>query len=404
MVESYLTLYHRAIAVSGLLANFVMFGVVSVWGVFSQAYSVSTLAGKATTLQLMGVGSLVGVVTNICSPVTILLVRFGTRFNYAFGSILSCLGLILAGFSTEVWHLYLSQGLLFGFGASLLYMSVASVIPQWFTKRRATAMGISSAGTGLGGLALSPMVSSLIIRFGIPWAYRILGLFSLGVCCLGTILIKDRYPSSHRKQMPIKSPIQLSMLKGIDFNVWLIGAVTALTGYVVPLFYLPKYAASIGINQTDSANLLAILCAMNAIGRIAFGYVGDKIGRLNMLVISSMFSGLVSFVVWPFATSYNVLLVYCILWGPLCGMYYGLAAPITASVVGMEKLGSGLSILFIVSAIAALGAPMAAAIQQAVPDNGYLGVQMFVGSVYVGGAFICLYLKYRLTRSLLAFC
>jgi MFS family permease len=37
-------------------------------------------------------------------------------------------------------------------------MSVVAVIPQWFTTKRGAAMGISSAGTGIGGLALSPMV------------------------------------------------------------------------------------------------------------------------------------------------------------------------------------------------------------------------------------------------------
>ncbi|KAI8143612.1 major facilitator superfamily domain-containing protein [Fennellomyces sp. T-0311] len=394
--------YGWAVAVAGFCANFVMFGLASVWGVFSQAYSTSTLAGKATTLELMTVGSTLNVCLNVFSPVSVLFVRFGTRFNYAFGSVLMCLGIILSGFSTAVWHLYLTQGLLFGFGASFLYMSIASVIPQWFTTRRGTAMGISSSGTGLGGLALSPMASFLITKYGIRWAFHILGFFSLGICCIGTILVKDRLPSSYRKNLPIKSPIQFSMFKMSDFNVWLVGAVIALMGYLTPMFYLPKYAASIGINQTDSSNLLGILCAMNAVGRIVLGFVADKIGRLNMYMIASALAGIFSFVIWPFATSYGVLLAYSILWGFTCGTYYALAAPITGSVVGMEKLSSGLSILFIASAISAMGTPIAAAIQQSSPDNGYLGIQMFIGSVYVGGALICLYLKYRLTGSLIS--
>lgn len=39
-------------------------------------------------------------------------------------------------------------------------MSVVAVIPQWFTTKRGAAMGFSSAGTGIGGLALSPMVKN----------------------------------------------------------------------------------------------------------------------------------------------------------------------------------------------------------------------------------------------------
>ena len=85
-----------------------------------------------------------------------------------------------------------------------------------------------------------------------------------------------------------------------------------------------EYAVSIGLNSTDSANLRAILCAMSAVGRVGLGFIGDKIGRLNMLVISSLLSGLCSFVIWPFARTYNILLLYCILWAPGAGMYYGL--------------------------------------------------------------------------------
>ncbi|KAI9269191.1 major facilitator superfamily domain-containing protein [Phascolomyces articulosus] len=386
-------LHHRVIVCSGFFANVVMFGVANCFG-FSQAFATSILEGKASTLQLMTVGSLINVCLNIFSPVSVLLARFGTRFNYAIGSVLMCLGIILAGFTTEIWHLYLTQGLLFGFGASFLYMSVASVIPQWFTTRRAAAMGIASCGSGLGGLAMSPLVNYLIGKYGIPWAYRILGFFCLGLCIVGTIMIKDRIPSSHQKDQPIKSPLQFSMFKEVNFNIWLAGSVIGVMGYLGPMFYLP-----------NGSNMLSILCAMNAIGRILLGFVADKIGRLNMFIITSTLSGVFSFVIWPFATSYGVMTVFCILWGGTSGMYYALAAPITARVVGMEKLPVGLSIAFIISAIAAMGTPIMAAIQQVTPDNGYIGIQMFDGAVYVLGALICVFLKYRLTGgSLLSKC
>ncbi|KAI9490439.1 major facilitator superfamily domain-containing protein [Zychaea mexicana] len=392
--------YGWVVVVACFFATFTLFGIANVWGIFSQAYSTSILEGKATTLQLMTIGSLLNVSINVFTPVSVLLVRYGVRLNYAVGSVLMCLGAIIASFSTELWHLYLTQGLLFGFGGSFLYMSVMSVIPQWFTTRRATAMGFSTSGAGLGGLAVSPMANYLIAKYGIPWAYRIIGFYTLGVCAVGAILIKDRLPRSYLKKRPIESPIQLSMFKDVNFDIWLVGSVIGLTGYLGPIFYLPKYAVSIGLSETDASNLLSVLLAMTAVTRLTLGFVADRIGRLNMFIICSALSGLFSFVIWTFATSYGVLLAFCILWGGTCGMYYPLASPITASVVGLKRLPSGLSIVFIFSAISAMGTPISAAIQQATPNNGYLGVQMFTGAVYVCGALICLYLKYRLTRSL----
>ena len=120
---------NRAVVLAGFFAYVTMFGVANIYGLFSQAYATSILEGKSTTLELMTIGSVLFVSLNVLSPISVLLVRFGTRFNYALGSVLACLGVILASFTTEVWHLYLTQGLLFGFGSSFLYMVNFTYIP-----------------------------------------------------------------------------------------------------------------------------------------------------------------------------------------------------------------------------------------------------------------------------------
>lgn len=70
----------------------------------------------------MTVGSTANVCLNIFTPLSVLCIRYGTRFNYGLGSILMCAGIVLAGFSTEIWQLYLTFGILFGLGASFVYM------------------------------------------------------------------------------------------------------------------------------------------------------------------------------------------------------------------------------------------------------------------------------------------
>ncbi|KAI8364424.1 major facilitator superfamily domain-containing protein [Blakeslea trispora] len=392
--------YGWVVAIVGFLLNFIMFGVASIWGVFSNAYATTVLKDKATTVELMGVGSVLVICLNIFSPASpILAAWFGVRVTMAIGSVILSLGLCLAGFSTEIWHLYLTQGVMFGVGASLTYMSVVAVIPQWFTTKRGTAMGISSAGSGIGGLALSPMVSHLIGQYGIAWAYRIVGLMAFGICMVGSILIRTRLPPGTERQ-PVRSPIRPSMLKDIDFVILLHGLVISLTGYLIPLFYLPKYAASYGISRADSANIVGVACALNAIGRLVIGYFADRVGRLNMYIISCFCAGIFCMAFWPFATTLGSLMAFAVLFGFFCGIYYALAPPITASVVGAENISSGLSILFIASAIAGTGPPIASAIQQVTTNHGYIGVQMFSGAVYIFGALICIFLKWKRTHSL----
>jgi MFS family permease len=154
------------------------------------------------------------------------------------------------------------------------------------------------------------------------------------------------------------------------------------------------------MDASQTANIVAVACGTNAIGRLTLGYLADKIGRLNMYVISSTLAGLFCMILWPFATSYPSLMAFGIVYGFTGGVYYALASPVVLAVVGSEDVGSGLSILFLASAISSVGAPIASAIESVtVNSNSYLGVQVFAGLLYIVGSFICFCLKWKMTKS-----
>jgi MFS family permease len=139
---------------------------------------------------------------------------------------------------------------------------------------------------------------------------------------------------------------------------------------------------------------------MNAIGRLSLGYFADRIGRLNMYVLASTFTGLICMLLWPFAKTYESVMAFAVLFGFTCGIYYALAPPITNEVLGPNNISGGLSILFLASSIAGTGPPIASAIQEATPNAGYIGVQMFSGAVYIFGSLICVGLKLKMTGSI----
>lgn len=79
----------------------------------------------------------------------------------------------------------------------------------------------------------------MVKKYGIAWATRILGLLAFAVCFIAICLIKTRSSPQENKQ-PIRIFPDFSILKNFNFVIWLFGATTALTGYYVPLFYLPS--------------------------------------------------------------------------------------------------------------------------------------------------------------------
>jgi hypothetical protein len=90
----------------------------------------------------------------------------GRKWITTTGVLLISLGFGLASLSTEIWHLLLTQGLLYGIGSSMIYFPILSIAPEYFDARRGSAMGFILSGTGVGGLTFSPSFQALLNRFG----------------------------------------------------------------------------------------------------------------------------------------------------------------------------------------------------------------------------------------------
>lgn len=101
-------------------------------------------------------------------------------------------GYIAASFATRVWQLYLSQGVLVGIGMGLLFIPSVQVTSQWFDKKRSLANGITSSGSGIGGVILSFAIGAAIRNIGVAWALRIIGIVSGGMNLIATLLIRNR--------------------------------------------------------------------------------------------------------------------------------------------------------------------------------------------------------------------
>ena len=70
------------------------------------------------------------------------------RLSSVVGLIIIVSALIASSFSTRVWHLILTQGVLYAIGGSLLYSPTMFYLDEWFVKRKGLAFGIMWAGVG----------------------------------------------------------------------------------------------------------------------------------------------------------------------------------------------------------------------------------------------------------------
>lgn len=295
-------------------------------------------------------------------------------------------GLLGASWTTQIWQLFLAQGLAFGFGMGFLFVASVGIIPQWFLKKRSLANGIGAAGSGMGGLVYSLATNAMIQSIGIGWAFRILAIVSCTVNIICTILIRDR----NKAIGSIQLAFDFRLFKRPEFLLLLGWGFFSMLGYVVLLFSMPNYAKSIGLSAKQGSIVGAVLNLGQGMGRPFIGYFSDRTGRINIAGGCTFFCGLLCLALWINTKTYGLLVFCAFITGTVAGTFWGVVGPVSAEVVGIKVLPSALSIMWVVLFLpTTFSEPIGLQLRQA-SGNIYLHAQIFCGFMYIGAA-VCMW-------------
>ncbi|KAF5343899.1 hypothetical protein D9758_012110 [Tetrapyrgos nigripes] len=368
--------------------HFFALGIESSWGVYQNFYFTSPNegVGNASNADLAWIGSIQATGQPLVAYLAAIMARkVGFRWTGFFGAIVMAASLIAASFSTKVWHLYLTQGVLYGAGCGFAYIPAIAVPPQWFTARRGLAMGIGSSGYGVGGLVLSPVTEKLIATVGFRWALRITGFLVLGVLAVADYFMKPRVQSEATRFNP-------KLMKSWLFvSLCVIGFVSAF-GFYIPIFYIPTYIQNaLGRTAQDGATAAALIAGFSALGRIVMGHVGDRIGPAYTLIICQTISAIFQMLFWPFVRNYSGGLAFSSLFGFTSGGFVTLYPTLAAYIYGSERLATVAGAMFSSFIPGTLvGPPIAGAIldKHTAADGkiDFLAVQIYGGSWMLASA------------------
>ncbi|RFU78714.1 hypothetical protein TARUN_3502 [Trichoderma arundinaceum] len=357
-------------------------GMNSSYGVFLAYYIKNNTFPGATTLQYAFVGSLsISCAMGISPIATMAVKKFGTRPVMLFGVVLETGSWIAASFAYKIWHLFLTQGVLFGLGMGFLFTATVGIIPQWFTTHRSLANGISAAGSGLGGLVYSFAAGAMIQNLGLAWAFRILGIIAFVVNLICTILVRDRNKIVGSTHIAFKG----SLLIRPEFFLFVIFGWFSILGYAVVIFSLANYANEIGLQSSQAALINAFFNLGQSIGRPIVGYFSDRTGRMNMAAFTSFMAGVFSLAIWINAKVYGVLIFYAIICGTVAGTFWTVVGPVAAEIVGLQDVPSALNLMWVMILLpCTFSEPIA--LQIVTGTGSYLGTQVWTGLMYIAAA------------------
>ncbi|KAJ3321758.1 hypothetical protein HDV06_003907 [Boothiomyces sp. JEL0866] len=333
--------YAWVCVVSSFIVHFFALGISYIFGVYLEAYIKDPMLSSISISNISLIGSFTSAgLPFFAIPAGNLVDRFGHRAVGIVGGVMYMVSLILASISTTYWQLLLTQGVMLGISISVAYFPALTILSQWFVEKKGFATGIAVAGSGIGGLILSPVTNWMITTMGRQQALLLSGIVGGAAIILSSLTYKLRTP------LTVTSGDYGSLVKNGRFRLLYLLLVIATFGYVAPFFYLPSYAVHFNMTPSQGALAVGILNGASGAGRIILGYGADVLGHINSFTLCIFFATLAVVLIWPFATTFGTLLTFAALYGLFIGGYVSILPNVVIKMFGLENIGTKIGAIY----------------------------------------------------------
>lgn len=328
--------------------------------------------------------------------------RLGARPCIAVGTVFFVAACMLISVADSYWSVFLAQGVLQGISIGVLMSPALAVASQYFTRRRALALGMVAAGSSLGGVVW-PIVLDRLIHHGpgFPWAMRICGFIALILLSTAFMLVKTRLP-------PLETGpfLDLQAFRLPSFSLLLLGQTVVYLGLFFMYFYLPSLGAQNGMPSGKIFYLASAGNGASFFGRTAAGLLGDRYGKFNCLIISLLMSATIVLATIPVSRLHGNAIVaplYIVdsLYGFVSGAFFANQIAALISICKESgRIGTWIGMLYAALSLPGLFGPPIGA--QLIQRSGFPAALAFSAIMMLLGATLITASRLSVQRSLVA--
>jgi MFS family permease len=215
----------------------------------------------------------------------------GVRAIVIFGAVMVALGLALASLGA-VWQLYLGNGMFVGFfGIGSMNAPLYVYITRWFDRRRGSALALISSGTYVAGAIWPSIFQRSIDAFGWRHTMFYFGLFAAcSIIPLAIVFLRAA------PELPVRGSLAHGMRSSakvmgwhsnVAFSLLAIAALFCCVPMAMPQAHLPALCSDLGIVASHGAAMVSVLLGTAFICRQMWGWISDRIGGLNTVLVAS---------------------------------------------------------------------------------------------------------------------
>jgi MFS transporter, OFA family, oxalate/formate antiporter len=261
-------------------------------------------------------------------------------------------------------------GLVGGIGIGLGYSATTPPSIKWFPPaRKGLITGIVVSGVGLAAVYIAPLTQHLLKATSISSTFLILGVGTIVLVSLLSQLLANPpagyTPAPWRAPggAPAKAPAARPNLDwyevlrtGQFYQLWLMFVLAASAGLMI--------ISQVALIARDQAHIdkwgfapVATLAIFNTLGRVVSGFLSDRIGRTNTMILAFALQAVNMFAFIHYTTP--TLLIFGSAFTGLCyGTIFTLFPATTADFYGVKNLGVNYGLVFTGFGVAGVIGPM----------------------------------------------
>ena len=238
--------------------------------------------------------------------------RLGPRKLALAGSVMFCVGYLIGSLALEIDNLtlfYIGYGVLGGAGIGFGYVTPVATASKWFPDHKGLATGITVMGFGVGALLLSKGLAPVLAvqtQHDLTMVFFWLGIIFACILIPVSLLMSDpppdfdptrsaseKAPAAQPESEPIP-PVRACLTSPEFAIMWIVFFFNIAAGISVISFQSPLLQDVWGLADPSlepevlaeyGATLIAVTSLCNGIGRLLWGLLSDRIGRVRVFQI-----------------------------------------------------------------------------------------------------------------------
>src|ERR1700730_16273840 len=284
------------------------------------------------------------------------------------GAVLSAVGFVSIANSDNLVIAYLGFAVCGGIGAGLVYATCINLVGKWYPERRGGKTGFVNGGFAYGAVPFIFIFSYALHPNTYVWVLDLVAAYMLVVVAVCGMLFRDppknwwpaevdpvqwasskKGAESLRKNPPaVRQYTPLQAIKtGMLPLMWLslgISAGVSLFG----ISYMVPFAKDLGFGPLIAASSAGVLSVINGTGRTVTGYISDRLGRKQTLLIVLLVEALslVGLLYAGKAESEIAFLCFAFLVGFGGGAFYPMFASLTPDYFGENNNASNYGLIY----------------------------------------------------------